>query len=286
MAGGIAEMIWPVRQRLSRRRALGALAATGGTLLLAPRAWADRAVPSGEPAEAAIARLLCGREATPSGRVVVTVPQKFDYGTTVPLTVSVSSPMTSGDYVRRLHILADGNPFPEIASLAFTPAAGPARASTRFRVEVGRHRIWAVAELSDGTALLSTTELTTLSGGGCGGDSGLTPGDVEPEPIPRVNLPERARRGEIIEVPTMISHRMETGMRTDTAGNLLPRRIINRMECRYAGRTIFAAELTPAIAANAYLKFPLCAVETAEVSFAWYEDGGAVYRMSRQIEVD
>lgn len=279
-------MVWLRKQQLSRRRTLGALAATGGALLFSRAARPAGAVPADEPAAMAIARLLGGREPVPSGRVAIEVPAKFDYGITVPLAVSVASPMTREDHVRRVHIVAEGNPFPEVASLTFAPGSAPARAFTRFRVEVGPHRIWAIAEMSDGSALLSSAELTTLAGGGCGGDSGLAPGAAEPEPVPRVNLPDRAGRGEIVEVPTMISHRMETGMRTDTAGNLLPRRIINRMECRYAGQTVFAADLTPAVAANAYLKFPICAVAAGEVSFAWYEDGGAVYRAVRRIEVD
>jgi predicted secreted protein len=286
VASGTTAMSWLGRERVSRRRVLGAVAATGGALLIGRVCQPAGAAPAGEAAEAAIARLLGGRAATPSPRVSIEVPQKFDYGITVPLAVSVASPMTRADYVRRLHILVDGNPFPDVATLSFAPGSAPARAATRFRVEVGKHTIWAIAELSDGTALSATAELTTLAGGGCGGNSGLAPGTPEPAHTPRVKLPEHAGRGEVIEVPTMISHRMETGMRTDTAGNLLPRRIINRMECRYAGEMVFAADLTPAIAANAYLKFPICAVASGDVSFAWREDGGTVYRMSRHIEVD
>ena len=99
-----------------------------------------------------------------------------------------------------------------------------------------------------------------------------------PTPEPRVKVPAQVSRGEIIEIRTMISHRMETGLRSDVAGNPIPRRIINRMSCSCDGRPIFAADLSPAIAANAYLSFPMVARDSAVLEFAWREDGGAVYR--------
>ena len=83
----------------------------------------------------------------------------------------------------------------------------------------------------------------------------------------------------------MISHNMETGLRADTEGNLLPRRIIHRMECNFAGRRVFAADLSPAIAANAYLTFSVKVEQTGTIEFAWHEDGGAVYRAAQRITV-
>lgn len=266
--------------RLSRRGALWG-AAAGAALLLARRPSVAAAGPS---AEAAIAALLGGRSATPSARVAIEVPFSFEYGISIPLGIAVESPMTPEDFVRRVDLFADGNPLPEIASLYFVPGS-PARASLRFRLGKGDHRIYAVAELSDGSLLTATADTRTAIEG-CGGKSGIEPGARDPEPIPRLNVPKHAGRGEIVEVHSMIPHRMETGFRTDNAGNPLPRHIINRMECAYAGRTVFAAALTPAVAANAYFKFPIRAVETGEVAFAWHEDGGAVYRATRRIDVD
>jgi sulfur-oxidizing protein SoxZ len=50
------------------------------------------------------------------------------------------------------------------------------------------------------------------------------------------------------------------------------------MSCSCDGRLIFAADLSPAIAANAYLSFPMVARASGVLEFAWREDGGAVYR--------
>jgi thiosulfate oxidation carrier complex protein SoxZ len=265
---------------VGRREVLGGALAGVAFLLARQR----NAFASAGSAEAAIAARLAGRSAERSGRLMLDVPPTFEYGNTVPLGIAVDGAMTPEDHVRRIDIFADGNPLPGVAALHFTPGS-PARLSTRFRLDKGDHLVRAFAELSDGTMLTTSCEITAASDG-CGGKSGIAPGASEPEPAPRVSLPDHAGRGEIVEVASMIAHRMETGFRTDTAGGLLPRRIISRMECRYGGRLVFAADLSPAIAANAYLKFPIRAEETGEIAFAWYEDGGAVYRAARRIAVD
>ena len=239
----------------------------------------------GVSADAAIANLLAGRSHLLSERLRLAVPIAFEFGNTVPLAVEVDSPMTGQDHVRRIDVFADGNPLPEVISLHFTPECGPARLTTRFRLDKGNHLIRAFAEMSDGS-VISASRTVMAASSGCGGSSGLEPNAPEPQPIPRVNIPDHAGRGEIVDVPSQIAHRMETGFRTDTAGGVLPRRIIHRMECSYAGRTVLAADLSPAIGANAYLKFPLRVVETGEVAFAWFEDGGKVYRTTRSIAVD
>ena len=265
---------------LTRRHAiLGA--AAGAALLIMRRSMAA----AGVSAELAIARLLAGRKVVASDRVSINLPYTFDYGLSVPLGIAVDTPMTDADHVRRIDVFADGNPLPEVLSLHFRPGNGPARAATRFRLAKGNHRVSAIAEMGDGTVLTSSAEVVAMSEG-CGGNSGIEPDAPEPQAVPRINMPGEAGRGDVVDVPSMISHRMESGFRTDTAGNPLPRRIINRMECNYDGRLIFAADLAPAIAANAYLKFPVLAVETGDIAFTWYEDGGAVYRATRHIEVD
>lgn len=266
---------------LTRRDALRGAASAAALLLASSKIAAGS---GGVSADDAIAKLLAGRQAAPSGRLRLEVPAAFDYGNTIPLGIAVDSPMTAADHVRRVDIFADGNPVPEIASLYFQPDNGPARLSTRFRLDKGSHLIRAFAQMSDGTVIAASGEVSAASSG-CAGSSGLEANEPDLLPLPRVNVPERAGQGEILDVPSMITHRMETGFRTDKAGNLLPRRIIHRMECHYGGRRVFAADLSPAIAANAYLKFPLLAVNSGEVTFAWFEDGGAVHRTVRRIAV-
>ena len=83
----------------------------------------------------------------------------------------------------------------------------------------------------------------------------------------------------------MISHWMETGLRSDAEGRPIPRRIIHRLKCDAEGEPVFTADLTPAIAANAYLSFPLLARRSTVLDFTWSEDGGAEYRAVQALTV-
>jgi sulfur-oxidizing protein SoxZ len=89
-----------------------------------------------------------------------------------------------------------------------------------------------------------------------------------------INVPPKARRGDIIEIKTLMSHIMETGFRRTAAGDLVPRDIITSFVCRYNGTEIFRADLFPAIAANPYLAFFTVAKESGKFEFEWIGDNG------------
>ena len=78
-----------------------------------------------------------------------------------------------------------------------------------------------------------------------------------------INVPAKARRGEIIEIKALMSHIMETGFRRTAAGELVPRNILTSFSCCYNGDEIFRADLFPAIAANPFIASPpsRCKVE-------------------------
>src|SRR6185437_9571665 len=80
-------------------------------------------------------------------------------------------------------------------------------------------------------------------------------GGGELMPSALINVPPKARRGDIIEIKTLMSHIMESGFRRTAAGELVPRDIITGFTCRYNGSEIFRAEFFPAIAANPFLSF-------------------------------
>jgi sulfur-oxidizing protein SoxZ len=102
----------------------------------------------------------------------------------------------------------------------------------------------------------------------------------------RVSLPERAAPGETVEVRTLASHPMETGYRIDTRGERVPRRILERLRCRYDGRLVFDAELRPAIAANPYVAFAFVADRSGDVVLEWVEDTGRTLVETRRLTVE
>ena len=88
-----------------------------------------------------------------------------------------------------------------------------------------------------------------------------------------INVPRKAKRGEIITIKTLISHVMETGFRHTSMGVLVPRNIIDTFVCAYNGEEIFRAALHPAIAANPFITFHTIATESGTLTFTWTGDG-------------
>ena len=98
-----------------------------------------------------------------------------------------------------------------------------------------------------------------------------------------INVPQKAKRGEVIAIKTLISHIMETGFRHSTTGQAIPRDIITTLVATYNGAEIFRAELSPAIAANPFLTFYTVATESGTIAFRWTGDNG--YDVSEQATI-
>ena len=89
-----------------------------------------------------------------------------------------------------------------------------------------------------------------------------------------INVPPKAKRGDIIEIKTLVSHPMETGYRVGADGNRMPRDIIRSFTCTYNNEVVFRAELSPAIAANPFIAFSTTATESGTLTFTWTGDNG------------
>ena len=101
-----------------------------------------------------------------------------------------------------------------------------------------------------------------------------------------INVPKRAKRGEVIEIKTLMSHIMETGYRRTASGEIIPRDIITSFACRYNGVEIFRADLFPAIAANPFMTFFTVATESGKFDFEWIGDRGFSETASASILVE
>jgi len=150
---------------IARRKVLMSFGAGGlavAALTLMPRkVLADRAAMD----EAIKERI--GDAGMQEGRITLDLPQIAENGNTVPLTVEIDSPMTDMDHVKAVHIFAEGNPLPRVASFYFSPKSGRARAATRIRLAKTQNVV-AVAEMSDGSVYTTKTEVKVTIGG-CGG---------------------------------------------------------------------------------------------------------------------
>jgi len=102
---------------------------------------------------------------------------------------------------------------------------------------------------------------------------------------PRIKLPKEAKKGEVIEIKTLIAHVMETGLRKDADGKVIPRKIINKFTCEFNGKPVFSVDLEPAVAANPYMQFTAKVDESGTFRFTWVDDDGTVTTAEQQIAV-
>jgi sulfur-oxidizing protein SoxZ len=101
----------------------------------------------------------------------------------------------------------------------------------------------------------------------------------------RIVSPATAKKGEVIEIKTLIQHVMEAGYRRDDVGKAIPRDIISSFVVAYNGTEVFRTDLHPGIAANPYIAFSTVAVETGELVFTWSDESGNVTTERRKITV-
>mgnify|MGYP000692221542 FL=1 len=147
---------------LTRRSTLTAGALAGFASLLGARlAFADEKMVMAE------IKKLYGDKTMAEGKIKLDIPEIAENGLVVPVNVEVESPMTEADYVKAVHIYADGNPQPGIVSYSFTPACGKASAATRMRLAQTQN-IVCVAEMSDGSLHMAKANVKVTIGG-CGG---------------------------------------------------------------------------------------------------------------------
>ncbi len=147
---------------VSRRRLL--FGAGAGTLALAGMA---RAAMADEAATNEMITKLVGTTKAVEDKISIKLPQIAENGNTVPFTVTVDSPMTDADYVKTIHVLAEGNPSPGVASFTFTPDSGKAEVSMRLRL-ARTQNVKAYAVTSQGQ-IYSCSREVKVTIGGCGG---------------------------------------------------------------------------------------------------------------------
>jgi sulfur-oxidizing protein SoxY len=113
---------------------------------LAP--WVGTQATEAEAAQAI--KQIVGSAKIRTGRVDLEIPPLVENGNSVVMKVAVESPMTENDFVRAIHIVAEGNPLPNIVSFQLSHRSGRAAVTTRVRLNDSQ-RVWAIAQMSDGS---------------------------------------------------------------------------------------------------------------------------------------
>ena len=155
MVDKTVRQIWAMD--LTRRGAL--MSAAGcASLSLVGRSHADDEVDD-------VVKQLMGRSAIESDRIRLSMPRVFPNGYTVPLGLEVDSPMTAGDHVKQVRVLAPRNPIIEVATFHFVPGRSQPQVSTRIRLAAPQFVV-AVAAMND-DALLMAKAWVEVATNGC-----------------------------------------------------------------------------------------------------------------------
>ena len=146
------------KQPVPTRRRFLALA--GGTAAVGALPFAVSVRPAEATPEtmATAIRAVTGGANVKPGKVKLDIPPLVENGNSVPMTVSVTSPMTANDYVKSIHVFNEKNPQPNLGNFYLTPRAGRAQVSTRVRL-ADTQKIIAIAKLSDGSLWSATADV-------------------------------------------------------------------------------------------------------------------------------
>src|ERR1700741_682945 len=146
----------------NRREALVlAAGAAGGLAVGAPQAGYAK----NDPDEAI--KTFTGAKTPAQGKVKLDLPEIAENGNTVPMTVTVDSPMTEQSHVTDVLIVADENPRSGVVTFHFSPASGVAEANTRIRL-ASTQDVIAIAKMNDGSLFMASKQVKVTIGG-CGG---------------------------------------------------------------------------------------------------------------------
>jgi sulfur-oxidizing protein SoxY len=135
----------------TRRRLLAAGAGLCASVLV-------RTAESAPDDLAAAIAAFTGGAALKTGRIKLDISPLVDNGNTVPITVTVESPMTAADHVRSIAVFNERNPQRDVAKFSLNERAGRASVSTRIRLATTQ-KLVAVAQLSDGSFWSHTVDV-------------------------------------------------------------------------------------------------------------------------------
>ncbi len=81
--------------------------------------------------------------------------------------------------------------------------------------------------------------------------------------------------GDRVEVRVLMAHEMETGLRKDANGKLVPAHFIQNVSVTHGGRTVLSAQWGTSISKNPFLHFRFKGGKPGEkVSITWVDNRG------------
>ena len=101
--------------------------------------------------------------------------------------------------------------------------------------------------------------------------------------LARLQVPPKARAGDVVEVRLLVQHPMETGFRREADGRAVPMNVINTLVCRLGEVEVLRAEFGSGVSANPYLAFWIVPPASGELVVEWVDDAGVKGRVAAPI---
>lgn len=201
------------------------------------------------------------------GQLIVELPGVVDDGSSLPLSVHIQHPMTSGNFIASIHVFAPLNPQVEVLDLQLSNVLGRAAFSTRVRINESQ-TVYAVARTNQGEVYIGSTDIRVATGG-C---AMVSEGPSEVFGPARVAPMRDAQAGVPQEVRTLISHPMETGRRQGQDGSLVARNLLESFVVEYNGEQVLRLRYHTAMAENPFFQFYLTPESSTQAKLLWTEE--------------
>jgi sulfur-oxidizing protein SoxZ len=102
---------------------------------------------------------------------------------------------------------------------------------------------------------------------------------------PMIRMPSSAKKGEIVEVRSLIMNPMTTGLQKNKAGKIIPAHIIQTVEVTFGAKPLSHLDWSTAVSANPYLAFKMRAEDSGILEMTWKDNQGGVWSAKASLKV-
>lgn len=89
----------------------------------------------------------------------------------------------------------------------------------------------------------------------------------------KIKLKPKAKKG-VIKVKAIVKHPMETGLRKDKKGNLIPANHIDHLTITHNGTKVVDADIGAAVSKDPYFQFQVAGAKGDEITLAYKDNNG------------
>lgn len=184
----------------------------------------------------------------------IEVPYRAEDPALVPLKIISNINQTKDNYIKKITVFVDKNPFPFVGEFEFTPESGKADLAMRIRVNSYSY-IRAVAEMNDGRLVMA--KKFVKASGGCSAPVGADL-DAAMKRLGKMKfrLDKGIKKGQATLAQLLISHPNLTGMQMDQVTRFIKKsHFVDKLKVTFNDKLVLNAKIDIAISADPNFRF-------------------------------